>query len=170
MKPQPDQLLKDVSWEQYKKGVEQIADAVVILDATSNCHLIFYGIPRGGALLCWMLSYLIPHVLNDFHEENTVAITICPTLIKFCGKVGGYLAAKKAMPNLCIGHLFYVVDDIIDSGNTMKGCIEEAAAVNVYHQQHYQIITMFERYTSSINADFVPYPINHDDWLVFPYE
>ena len=62
-----------------------------------------------------------------------------------------------------------VVDDISDSGNTLKGLINTANhPVNRF--KYIKTATIFERENTSFTPDFIGEHINYQDWLVFPWE
>tara|TARA_B100001093_G_scaffold354314_1_gene338808 strand:- start:1372 stop:1788 length:417 start_codon:yes stop_codon:yes gene_type:complete len=62
-----------------------------------------------------------------------------------------------------------IVDDISDSGNTLKEVVERAHnPINNYTYVH--TATLFERQGTIFEPDFIGEHIKYDDWLVFPWE
>ena len=55
---------------------------------------------------------------------------------------------------------YIVVDDINDTGRTMESCKDTNCVT----------VVLFERVDSKVKADFVGEYINHNDWLIFPWE
>ncbi|TXJ37411.1 phosphoribosyltransferase [Brachyspira pilosicoli] len=54
-----------------------------------------------------------------------------------------------------------IVDDISDTGETLK----------YFYDQKFDIATLFIReHTSKIRPKYIYKSINHDDWLLFPWE
>lgn len=54
-----------------------------------------------------------------------------------------------------------IVDDILDTGDTLK----------YFAEQKFDIATLFTRvHTSKIKSKYNAYNIEHDNWLLFPWE
>ena len=56
---------------------------------------------------------------------------------------------------------YVIVDDINDTGRTMTQYVNKENCVTV---------ALFERVDSSVAADYVGEYVNHNDWLVMPWE
>ncbi len=62
-----------------------------------------------------------------------------------------------------------VVDDISDSGNTLKEIVDRAYnPINNYKYIH--TATLFERENTVLEPDYIGEHIKYNDWLVFPWE
>ena len=62
-----------------------------------------------------------------------------------------------------------IVDDISDSGNTLKEIVDRANhPVNNYKYIH--TATLFERQNTVFEPDYIGEHIKYNDWLVFPWE
>jgi hypoxanthine phosphoribosyltransferase len=69
-----------------------------------------------------------------------------------------YLPALDSTPYTSI----LIIDDIADSGRTISLLKEMYPA--------YPIVTLYRRYNCPVHVDFYGKEINHDKWLVFPWE
>ncbi|MEM4260873.1 MAG: phosphoribosyltransferase family protein [Candidatus Woesearchaeota archaeon] len=98
-----------------------------------------YGIPRGGLIPATIIS----------HEFNLILV---PSIDKIM-KNGGYRS-----------HLL-IVDDICDTGETIKNLID---CKNYKKGNNFFVATLFKHINSTINPDF--YAKETDKWIVFPYE
>jgi hypoxanthine phosphoribosyltransferase len=61
------------------------------------------------------------------------------------------------------GKIVYIVDDIVESGNTMKYLIEhfkKLGAREVYS------VSLLQRKNSTYKADFYALEVEQDDWLI----
>ncbi len=56
---------------------------------------------------------------------------------------------------------YIVLDDINDTGRTMRPHVENEKATTV---------VLFEREDSEVKADYVGEYIKHNDWIIFPWE
>ena len=62
-----------------------------------------------------------------------------------------------------------IVDDISDSGNTLKEIVDRAYnPINNYKYIH--TATLFERENTVLEPDYIGEHIKYNDWLVFPWE
>jgi len=62
-----------------------------------------------------------------------------------------------------------IVDDISDSGNTLKEAVDRAShPMNNYKYMY--TATLFERENTIFEPDYIGEHIKYNDWLVFPWE
>lgn len=59
------------------------------------------------------------------------------------------------------GMKYIVVDDINDTGRTMRPHVAN---------EHATTVVLFERLDAEVKADFVGEYVDHNDWLIFPWE
>jgi uncharacterized protein len=92
-----------------------------------------YAIPRGGSVLGVMLSHLTNKNLLQTYEEAIIKI--------------------KA------GHKILVIDEISDSGNTLKEIKKECITATIHIRKGTKVI-----------PDIFCEEIINDDWIVYPWE
>ena len=122
---------KYLSWDQYNGLVDQLIDKFI----TNNDYQYICGIPRGGLMLAMLLSYKTNiQVITPSELSNLVYID--------------HIDKDKIL----------VVDDIIDSGNTLKSFIAN----------QYNVATLYKQ--RDCKVDIKNYIEINDQWIVFPYE
>lgn len=94
-----------------------------------------YGVPRGGYTPAVILSHILEAPILE-HEEQVGA-------------------------ELLVGKTVLIVDDINDSGKTLKGWSMWPNA---------QTAVIYERVNSTMRADWVGETIEHNGWFIFPWE
>ena len=62
-----------------------------------------------------------------------------------------------------------IVDDISDSGNTLKKVIDKCNNP-IYNYKEVYTATLFERQDTIFEPNFIGEHIKYNDWLVFPWE
>ena len=62
-----------------------------------------------------------------------------------------------------------IVDDISDSGNTLKKVIDKCNNP-IHNYKEVYTATLFERQGTIFEPDFIGEHIKYNDWLVFPWE
>lgn len=122
---------KIVTWDTIDKAIDIIKEQVL---ASGEEYEVVYGPPRGGLIPGVMLSHRlrIPLVMN---MEEVWRID---------------MQHKKVL----------IVDDISDSGRTMK----------YFREKNFDIATIYLRYNSMTVPRFHALNIDNDDWLLFPWE
>ncbi len=121
-----------ICWDDINSAVEEITRQII---DTGITYEVIYALPRGGLVPAVMLSHRldVPLVLN---MEEVWRLKV---------------KHKNAL----------IVDDIADTGETLKYFIE----------QNFDVATLFVReHTSKIKPKYSYKNINHDNWLLFPWE
>lgn len=123
---------EELFWDTINEGIRILVEKI---RGSGKRYAALFGLPRGGLIPGVMLSHRleIPLVLST--EE-----------VK--------LYAHQGMNAL-------IVDDISDSGKTLKP----------YKEEGYDIATLYTReHTTITPPTYTSFLINHDRWLVFPWE
>ena len=122
-----------ISWNVVDECVLDIAEHLIRTEIKFDG---VYGIPRGGAVLAVMLSHKldIPFIMDV--------------------KEGPYHAVRDD---------YIIIDDIVDTGETLKKYKEQPECRNSY------FVTIHEHEHSSVKPDYsVLY--KEDKWIVYPWE
>lgn len=119
------------SWNDFEKAVQELTKQISFWDKID----FVVGIPRGGVILAIVLSHRtgVKHMTIDHFE-----------------KVKGELDPKRIL----------IVDDISDSGQTLKKYVDEGYLTATWH----------ERFSTIAKPDFVVEHLNNTDWVVYPWE
>lgn len=121
-----------ISWNVIDEAIEKLTSMIKQSGVTYNA---IYALPRGGLVAGVMLSHRlgIPLTLN----------------------MESVLLLKHQGSNVLI------VDDISDSGKTLKH----------FHEDKYDIATLYVRkHTTIVMPKYGGIYISHDRWLLFPWE
>ena len=122
-----------ISWNVVDECVTDIAEHLIRTEIKFDG---VYGIPRGGTVLAVMLSHKldIPFIMDV--------------------KEGPYHAVRDD---------YIIIDDIVDTGETLKKYKEQPECRNSY------FVTIHEHEQSSVKPDYsVLY--KEDKWIVYPWE
>ena len=121
-----------ISWEQYDNYIAKIFDWVDQLQRYQGLQLgAVYGLPRGGLPIAVSLSHeLNLPLLMDYYDRKIVT-------------------DKQIL----------VVDDIADTGHTLKG----------FENEHNVIVTLHFHEQSIVKPDFYCEE-KGDKWIVYPWE
>ena len=122
-----------ISWNVVDECVLDIAEHLIRTEIKFDG---VYGIPRGGTILAVMLSHKldIPFIMDV--------------------KEGPYHAVRDD---------YIIIDDIVDTGETLKKYKEQPECRNSY------FVTIHEHEHSSVKPDYsVLY--KEDKWIVYPWE
>jgi len=152
VEPKPDQPKRIITWDQYWAGIQDLKRQLQM----KNWNAIgaqFIGIPRGGIVLNTLLTYCYrreAQVLNwDLSDVELL----------------GHLSPPLST--------FVLVDDIVDSGQTMQDWTERLREALPKNRKYYiRTITLFKRYNCPIHLkpDIFYQEVKDDSWLKFPYE
>lgn len=130
-----------INWYNYLNDISLVAIPIKrISDIKDYCGI--YGPPRGGSIFAGLLSHELERY--DIHLPIIDRITF-----------PGSLRSRKLL----------VVDEINDTGATLKNIKDK-------WENHYDMtfITLCSRYNSCFESNINVRTINHDNWIVFPYE
>lgn len=147
MKP----ILTHPSWGQIDKACALLANKVLKDDFEPS---IIIGLARGGLIP----AVIISHILE---------IKMFP--ISYSSKVGNgeYKGYQNDLPQLGQIKNVLIVDDIADTGNTLK----EVVQFYKHHQHEVKSAVLYHKEGSVITPDYVWQTIPEDsDWIIFPFE
>lgn len=119
------------SWYDFEDAVTEIERQISFWDKID----FVVGIPRGGVILAIVLS----------HRTGTKHMTI-----DHFEKVKNSLDPKRIL----------IVDDISDSGQTLKSYVDEGYITATWH----------ERFSTVAKPDFRVELLENTDWVVYPWE
>jgi len=144
-----------ISWYELEQYSKMLAERIEYIDEFKYDTII--AITRGGLFVAGLLS----HLLNVKRIE-TIGI-------EYYTGIGKTRKDPKLIKNPMIDYIkdqnVLIVDDLVDSGNTMDyvlGCIENSGAKNL------KTAVLFKKPISKLEPDY--YIRITDKWLVFPYE
>jgi len=153
--PRPEQIKRRINWEQYDELVKDLAQK--IQEATSPAYqIVLYGIPRGGALLSYLLSYYL----------------------KDCVVIGELSMLKFMVQSARLDrqHLYFrkrslfLVDDIVDDGQTLCKTIEFLSSIYEIKRADYRVATLYKKIAPKTPPDIYAAYVADQDFVVFPYE
>ena len=141
----------NITWEQYCSLCQSLANYINKYKSEHpDIDVMIYGIPRGGVIVSHILSYLTnSRVINRTKFESYYDI------VPFHKK-----------------HIF-VVDDIIDSGNTLVDELDEYFKYKSQQEKEddsIEVLVLVQNKDSKIKADFCAFPNDNGYWIVFPYD
>lgn len=139
-----------VSWDDVHAYITTIADT--FKDRQFDCIL---SIARGGAILGTMLSHKL-NIPTQYIGISSYNNTQKTNNIKY-----------YQYPNLLNYKNIIVIDDIIDTGDTINS-IKTDIAANMKDSQ-FTYTTMYATLTQSTKVDYY-YKLKTDEWIQFPWE
>ncbi len=124
-----------VSWDKVMELCKKLARDIV--DSGFNPSFVF-GVPNGG---------LVPAAL----------------LVRELAALGFQteIVERSMLKISCEQYKSIVIDEIVDSGDTIKEYVD---------MDNVMTVTLFQRYSTHTKAELVGEAINHDNWLAFPWE
>jgi len=150
VEPKPEQSKRIITWEQYWAGIVNLKQQLDTVDWI-NADTLFYGIPRGGVIANTLLLYCL--------NKHTLLLDTSVQDVCRLNEVDAFISN------------FVLVDDLVDSGQTMFNLIKDIQD-KFFRHKNYKIrtVVLFKRYSSMIEPTIFYQQINNDDWLIFPYE
>jgi xanthine phosphoribosyltransferase len=142
--------MKYYSYEEFAKDARALSLEAVTLGVDG-----FVGILRGGATLA--------HFLCEGADSKNM-YTIKASSYHGQDKEGKPVISK--IPELGNEKVVAIVDEIVDSGDTMKRVLEEFRAV--YPDKKFVAFTIFQKPSAIIKADV--YAHETDEWIDFFWE
>lgn len=135
-------------WRKYLHSIEKLATIISTIPDIKEYRGI-YGPPRGGSILAGLLSHEL--------ERHDIQLKVLETL----PKPKPHFPGSKPKPKIKI----LILDEINDSGGTLQKIKDD-------WDEYYNLTfaTLCTRYNSKFESNYNVYFIDHDDWIVFPYE
>jgi len=161
MDPKTNQPKMQLSWKKYMRSVRRMARALYHDCGRKYSHFILVGIPRGGALLAYLLSYQLKQHRMPCTVVTSVGKTLPVTLLM--AKLEQTLRSEEKP-------LVVIVDDIADSGGTLSDWASAVGKTLPVRDVPYVSMVMIERSTSKFAPAFKDIVLSTDHWVVFPYE
>lgn len=137
MEPKPGQETVCLSWAETNKALAHLSSQL-------PPNAILWGIPRGGALIALLLTYVDPSKHFNVHRDLYAPI--------------------YAMHD---GATVILLDDICDTGATFKKIIDHMCPTT---RHQLVLASLIHRNGATVTPLFVGETIHHDKWIVFPWE
>ena len=115
-----------------------------------------------GIVFVCLLNGAFPF-FADLVREIDLKIEIDFIRVKsYLNREQGDLVITKDLETKIKGKKVFVVDDIADSGNTLKATVP---FINIKEPHSVHTITLMKRYNSAFVPDYHGIDINHDEWF-----
>lgn len=131
-----------LTWDRYYSHIKKLAQEIKKSGIKYDC---IYGIPRGGLVTAVCLSHLL-NIPITLKREEIFALSLKISYMQE-NSVRVYHPDKRIL----------IVDDIADSGNTLKR-----------YSNFFDIATIYKKETSIVIPTY--YVKINKAWIVFPYE
>lgn len=143
--------INKLSYTQLHEGTIKLAIDIKPHDVQ---HVI--GLTRGGLFPATLISHLLRLPMTAINYSSK----------KGKGDDKNHTNTLDTIPNCPLNSTILCVDDICDSGYTMKEVYD-------YYSQYYNVLvaSLYFKDTSIIKPDFYLHQINNEDgWIYFPWE
>jgi len=145
--------IREITWEEYLEDVKKLA---LIIKESNFKPDVIVAVARGG--------FVPARVISDIIGVDLI-LTIVAKAYKGIGRKSKVVIIQSFDCKHIIGKDVLVVDDIVDSGETMVKVLEfiykcsprEVRSATVYHKPWSKIVPDY--YIKTVK-----------DWIVFPYE
>lgn len=150
----------DYSYEEFKEGIDAIAQAVEQSDFEPN---YIVGIVRGGSVPAVYLSHKlkIPVVMLSWNTRDNTEL--------------GNESNTWIPEDINGGHRVLVVDDIVDGGETIKELLADwnISIHDELNTDNIRVASLIYNTAQDVNVDFYHRTIDRDvdqRWYIFPWE
>jgi hypoxanthine phosphoribosyltransferase len=140
------------TWESMDLYCDRLAQDVIASGFKPDCII---GLLRGGVIPARLLADRLD-IISDFDTID----------IKFYTGIGETLDKPVVRPH-CVnpkGKKILIVDDIWDTGKTMRAALEEFAGEDM------RTLTFCYKRMAEGSPDFMEHIVEEDEWFVFPWE
>lgn len=146
-----------LSWNEVFQGAKTLSDLLPMREPTTDCYIM---VGRGGLALGSLLSRF--HVMESLfylpfsrYEKQVNGVRHFRTL-----HVGALSAA----------HNVFLLDDILDSGTTMREVVEGLSSIG--HRYTFTCVTLLKRFPTIFEGgDHLCWrEIKTNEWITFPWE
>ena len=149
----------EYTWEQYQKLILELADKVKAQYPRQVPYDQILCLARGGLMIGDAFSRI-------FKIPLAVLFTSSYKINKERGEL--FIDNQIAKQTNKLGSKILIVDDLVDSGITLNGVIENIK--NNYHPELIHTAVLWKKDSSVIIPDFYVKETCQEDWIVQPFE
>ena len=146
-----------LSWEDVEKALDILTDKL----PPARPYTTVIGVSRGGVLP----AALIARQISGKRDLSLRIITAKSYTHRKQNKVQVIIPPDVAEISRCL-----VIDDIADTGETMKAIVRAGRAKSWYKTSRWQYAALYAKPKGKPFVDHYAISVEQDTWVVFPWE